>query len=349
MRALAAALALTACALALPARAAPPVGFNAEVEQLRRAHGVPGMAIAIVEDGHTTLARGYGVRQLGSTAPVDADTIFMTGSTGKAFTTAALATLVDAGRIGWDDKVVDRLPGFQMYDHWVTGEMTIRDLLTHRSGLGLGQGDLLFVPRSNLSRAETVRRIRFLKPQTSFRSGFAYDNILYMVAGQLIEAVTGQTWEDYVRDHVLKPAGMTDSTTDDAHRFADADRAYPHARLAAVRGTGPQQRLDERDDLGHNASPAGGLAISANDFARWMTIQLDGGAVPGGDRLFSQAARDEMWKPEILQPIDPVPPVLALTQPTFNTYGFGWEVRDYRGHRIVWHAGGCWASRASWC
>ena len=211
--------------------AATPDGFDARVEALRNRTGVPGMAIAIVENGQVTLAKGYGVRKLGSTTAVDAHTIFPTGSTGKAFTVAALGILVDQGRIGWDDKVIDHLPGFQMYDPWVTREMTIRDLLVHRSGLGLGAGDLLFVPRSNLGRAEAVKRLRHIKPASSFRSGYAYDNILYMVAGQLIEAVTGQTWEAFTADHVLKPAGMLDSTADDGPRFETTNRAQPHARL----------------------------------------------------------------------------------------------------------------------
>ena len=323
-----------------PALAAPPAGFDTRVETLRQKIGIPGIAVAIVEDGRTVLARGYGVRKLGAPDKVDGDTIFMTGSTGKAFTSAALATLVDAGRISWDDKVADRLPGFEMYDPWVTREITIRDLLVHRSGLGLGEGDLLFVPRTNIPRAEAVRRLRYLKPATSFRSGFAYDNVLYMVAGQLIEAVTGQPWEDYVRQHVLAPAGMSDSTTDNLHRFADADRAYPHARTSsAVRGIGPLGLLDERDALGDSAAPAGGLAISANDMAKWLTLQLAHGRLPGGGRLFSEAAHDEMWKPEILQPITPVPDSLKAAQPTFDTYAFGWEVRDYRGAQIVWHSG----------
>jgi CubicO group peptidase (beta-lactamase class C family) len=325
---------------ATPALAAPPAGFDARVEALRQQIGVPGMAISIVENGKTVLARGYGVRKLGSPDKVDADTIFMTGSTGKAFTTAALATLVDAGRISWDDKVADRLPGFEMYDPWVTREMTIRDLLVHRSGLGLGEGDMLFVPRTNIPRAEAVRRLRYLKPATSFRSGFAYDNVLYMVAGQLIEAVTGQRWEDYVREHVLLPAGMAHSTTENVRRFADPDRAYPHARTSEpVRGMGALGLLDERDTLGDSAAPAGGLAISAGDMAKWLTLQLAHGQLPSGGRLFSEAAHDEMWKPEILQPIDPLPDSLKATQPMFDTYAFGWEVRDYHGAKIVWHEG----------
>ncbi|HYL01496.1 MAG TPA: serine hydrolase domain-containing protein, partial [Steroidobacteraceae bacterium] len=181
-----------AAAFAGVALAAPPKDLRARVEAARTAIGVPGMAIAIAENDTVTFAQGFGVRALGEPARVDADTIFPTGSTGKAFTVADLAILVDAGRIGWDDRVTDRLPGFEMYDPWVTREITIRDLLVHRSGLGLGEGDLLFVPRTSLTRAESVRRLRYLKPATSFRYGFAYDNVLYMVAGQLIEAVTGE-------------------------------------------------------------------------------------------------------------------------------------------------------------
>jgi CubicO group peptidase (beta-lactamase class C family) len=335
------ALALLAFACTAPALAAPPAGFDDQVDELRKDIGVPGMAIAIVEDDKVTLAKGFGARGLGLPEPVDADTIFPTGSTGKAFTVAALGILVDQGKIGWDDKVIDHLPGFQMYDPWVTREMTIRDLLVHRSGLGLGAGDLLFVPRTNLSRAESVRRLRYIKPATSFRSGFAYDNVLYMVAGQLIEAVTGETWEKFTADHVLKAAGMRHSTSDDQARFATADRAQPHARMnGGLRGIGDQSRLDERDDLGHNASPAGGLAISANDMARWLLIQLDDGKLPGGGgRLFSEAAHEEMWRPMILQPIAPRPDDFKLTQPMFNTYALGWDVRDYRGAKIVWHGG----------
>ncbi|MGZ8360240.1 MAG: serine hydrolase domain-containing protein, partial [Allosphingosinicella sp.] len=201
-------LILLAFLLPAPALADPPAGFAERVERLRETLGVPGATIAIVEDGRTTFARGFGITDMDAPRPVDADTNFATGSTGKAFTVAALALLVDQGRIGWDDKVIDHMPEFRMYDPWVTREMTIRDLLVHRSGLGLGAGDLLFVPRSDLSREETMRRLRHIRPATSFRSGYAYDNVLYMVAGQLIEEVSGQTWEAYVRDHVLKAGGL---------------------------------------------------------------------------------------------------------------------------------------------
>lgn len=326
--------------VASPAAAEPPAGFDARVEALRQQSGVPGMAIAIVEKGQPVLVKGYGVKQLGSNDPVTVNTIFPTGSTGKAVTVAALATLVDQGKIGWDDKVIDHMPWFRMYDAWVTREMTVRDLLVHRSGLGLGAGDLLFVPRSHLSRREAVERLRHIKPATSFRSGFAYDNVLYMVAGQLIEEVTGQTWEAYVAEHVLKPAGMLNSTSDDAKRFLVADRAMPHARTGGeLRGVGAQQRLDERETTASNAAPAGGLAVSAADQAKWLAIQLSRGRTEDGGRLYSEAQAREMWTPVVFRSAPPRPDYLKLTQPLFDTYALGWGVQDYRGARIILHGG----------
>jgi CubicO group peptidase (beta-lactamase class C family) len=322
------------------AHAAPPPDFDARVEALRQEVGVPGIGVAIVEQGQTVLAKGYGVKRLGSADPVTPHTIFPTGSTGKAVTVAALATLVDQGKIAWDDKVIDHLPGFQMWDSWVTREMTIRDLLVHRSGLGLGAGDLLFVPRSNLSRAEAVRRLRYIKPATSFRSGYAYDNVLYMVAGQLIQEVTGQTWEAYVKNHIFKPAGMADSVSDDPDRFASADRAQPHARMdGGLRGAGRQEMLDERDGLARNAAPAGGLAVSPADMGKWLAVQLGQGRLPDGRELFSPEQAREMWRPETLMPIDARPAELAASQPKFQSYALGWIVQDYRGAQIVQHGG----------
>src|SRR6185503_19704610 len=325
----------------LPALAAPPAGFEARVEAVCKAAEVPGMAIAIVENGAVTLARGFGVRKLGTTEKVDADTIFMTGSTGKAMTVAALATLVDAGKLKWDDRVSDLIPGFQMYDPWVTREMTLRDLLVHRSGLGLGAGDLLVIPRGTLSRAEVVKRLRFIKPATSFRSGYAYDNVLYIVAGHVIDLVSGQPYEDYVRQHLFVPAGMLHSTSDEAHRFATANRAAPHARTGGtVRGIGPLKLLDERDNLAPSSTPAGLLAISANDLARWLQIQLARGKTPEGGRLFSEESSAEMWTPQTIEPIGPALPGLEAMTPNFQQYALGWEVRDYGGARIIWHSGG---------
>lgn len=327
--------------IAAPARADPPAGFDARVEALRRSTGVPGVSIAIVENGRVTLAKGYGVKRMGGTDPSTPATIFPNGSTGKAFTSAALALLVDQGRIGWDDRVIDHLPGFQMYDPYVTREMTVRDLLVHRSGLGLGAGDLLFVPSTNRTRADSVRALRHIKPATSFRSGYAYDNVLYMVAGQLIESVTGQTWERFTAEKLLRPAGLHDSTTDLEGRLAVPDRAEPHARPdGPVRGIGPQRVLDaRRTALGATANPAGGLAVSARDMGRWLQIQLGRGALPEGGRLWSEAQAAEMWKPVVLLPGRTLPASLKAAQPLFETYALGWNVRDYKGARVVSHGG----------
>ena len=295
------------------ALADPPTGFVEHVEALRKDSGAPGIAIAIVEHGKTTLTHGWGVRKQGEVGRVDEHTIFPTGSTGKAFTTAALATLVDQGKLKWDDKVIDHIPWFRMYDPWVTNEMTVRDLLVHRSGLGLGAGDLLFVPRGSLSRKETVERLRYIKPATSFRSVYAYDNVLYAVAGQLIEEIAGKTWEEYMTQEILKRGGMTDSTATYEARYASKNHAFPHARVSgAIRGLGPNSVLDERNELGRAAMPAGGLAMSAADLAQWLKIQLDHGALPGGGRLFSEESSREMWTPVTIQPIDAWPGDLQL-------------------------------------
>jgi CubicO group peptidase (beta-lactamase class C family) len=329
------------------ALAAPPADFDQRVESLRQSYGVPGIAIAIVEDGRTTMARGFGVTDLDAPRPVDADTNFFTGSTGKAFTAAALALLVDEGRLGWDDPVIDHMPSFRMHDPWVTREMTVRDLLVHRSGLGLGAGDLLFVPRSDLSRQDVVERLRHIPPATSFRSGYAYDNILYIIAGRLIEEVSGMSWEQFMLQRLLRPAGMNRVTLDEAGRAATPNAARPHARTdGPVRGMGTQRPLGPEAVIAQVAAPAGGLMVSANDMSRWLALQLEGGALPGGDRLFSETQAREMWKPHVLMPVTPLPGALRQTQPLFSTYALGWNVRDYRGHRLVMHGGAVFGSLA---
>jgi CubicO group peptidase (beta-lactamase class C family) len=344
--------AFTAIALvmaAASANAAPPAGFEQRVEQLRQEIGAPGVTIAIVEDGKVTLAHGWGVRDITTKQPVDADTIFFTGSTGKAFTNAALATLVDQGKIKWDDKVIDHMPDFRMWDAWVTREMTIRDLLVHRSGLGLGEGDLLFLPNSTLSRKETVRRIRYLKPATSFRSGYAYDNILYMAAGQLIEEVSGETWERYIHNHVFAPLGMNHSTDTDAEFVADPNHARPHSRSGgAIHGLGTQTALDQTATIAQNAAPAGGLAISANDMGRWLLTQLGRGKIPGSDkRLFSDEQSQQMWTGAVITPIPHYPAEFAVAQPHYNLYALGWDLSDYRGAHVVGHDGAVLGSQAT--
>ncbi len=341
-------IALLALAFPVLAAADPPADFDARVAAVLKASEAPGAAIAIVENGEVTLARGYGVRRLGEPAAVGDDTLFQIGSTTKAFTATALALLVEDGKIGWDDRVIDHLPGFRMYDPWVTREITIRDLLVHRSGLGRGQGDLMFVPSTEISRADLVRRIRFLKPATSFRSGFAYDNVLYAVAGQVIEAVAGQSWEDFVEARIFAPLAMKTSVTNDVDRLSRDDRAFPHGRMGELRGVGPQQAFDEkRVALGANVGPAGAIAAGANDLARWLAVQLASGQLPGTEeRLFSAENAREMWQPVVPVPATPFPPALADAVPQFRGYALGWMVQDYRGHKVIQHGGGTLGFRA---
>jgi CubicO group peptidase (beta-lactamase class C family) len=334
--------------LCTAALAAPPQGLAERVESLRKAIGAAGATVAIVENGRVTFARGFGVTDISAPKPVDPDTIFSTGSTGKAFTVAAIAILVERGKLKWDDKVIDHMPDFRMWDPWVTREMTIRDLLVHRSGLGLGAGDLLFVPRSDLSRKETVQRLRYIKPATSFRSAYAYDNVLYMAAGELIEEVSGETWEQFVRDNIFRRLGMNHSTDSTADRLANPNHARGHARLnGPIRGTGDLVPLDPSSDVSRNSAPAGGLAISANDMAKWLNVQLAHGRLADGTRLFSEEQSQEMWKPVVLQPIGPSSAEMTPLQPMFRAYALGWDVQDYRGAKLIWHGGAVFGSLTS--
>jgi CubicO group peptidase (beta-lactamase class C family) len=321
------------------ALASPPPDLDAYVGRAMTTFGVPAMSVGVIENGTTTHARGYGVRRLGEAARVDERTLFAIGSNTKAFTAAALGMLVDEGRLAWDDRVVDRLPGFRMYDPYTTQEMTVRDLLVHRSGLGLGAGDLLFFPPTDFSRAEIVERLRYIRPATSFRSGYAYDNVLYVVAGRLVEQVSGEPWERFIERRVLAPLAMKDSVASFVAAKQD-NVAWPHARLEGrVRGMGELKPLRSPTKL-DNAAPAGSIGSSSADMVRWLGMQLGQGTLAGEKRLLSEAAVREMWKPHTLIPEQPVPAAIAKTAPLFNTYALGWVVRDYRGAKLVTHGGG---------
>jgi CubicO group peptidase (beta-lactamase class C family) len=312
----------------------PPGDLDAYVARAMKTFDVPGLCVAIVKDGKVLLAKGYGVRKLGDATPVDADTLFGIGSNTKAFTTVALATLVDAGKISWDDPVYQRLPGFQMYDPYVSHEMTIRDLLTHRSGMGLGEGDLLFWPHTTFTRDDIIYRLRFMKPVSSFRSHYAYDNLLYMTAGQIIPAVTGTSWDNYVREHIFAPLGMANTTVSNADFKPGSDYAWPHSKVDGKLQVLPFENLD-------NVGPAGSINSSAADMAKWVTVQLARGKIPNKDnRLFSEARSREMWSPQTILPIgEPTGPLAAL-HANFAAYGLGWALRDYHGRKLVAHTGG---------
>lgn len=321
----------------LSALSAPAATLDAYAARAMKAFDTPGMAVVVV-DGKIISTHAYGVRKLGSPEPVDAHTIFPLGSNTKAFTATALAMLVDQHALQWGDRVGDKLPGFRMYDAYTSGEMTITDLLVHRSGLGLGEGDLMLVPQTNRSRAELVHAIRYLKPAHSFRESYDYDNVLYIAAGQLLEAVSGQRWETFMQQRILDPLGMHDTQVSIDAKVAD--QVSLHAKISGpVRGFGKQSVL-ANVMTGDSFAPAGALMSSADDMGKWLQVQLDHGVMPDGKALFSPAASTALWTPHTLMPIHPGPPSLALADPQFLAYAFGFEVRDYRGHRIVTHLGG---------
>lgn len=314
---------------------APPADLDAYVARVLKAFEVPGLAVAIVKDGKVVLAKGYGVRKLGEPTPVDENTLLAIGSNTKAFTSAALATLVDEGKISWDDPVYERLTGFQMYDPYVSHEMTIRDLLTHRSGMGLGEGDLLFWPHTTFTRAEIIYKLRFMKPASSFRSRFAYDNLLYMTAGQIIPAVTGKSWEDYVHEKILRPLGMNTTNLSNADFKPSDNYAWPHSKVDGKLQPIEFINLD-------NAGPAGSINSSAAEMAKWLLLQLNRGKFLDREgRLFSERQSQEMWSPQtILQVNSDISGPLRALSPHFRAYGLGWFLSDYKGRKLVAHTGG---------
>jgi CubicO group peptidase (beta-lactamase class C family) len=248
------------------------------------------VSLAVVKDGKTLLAKGYGVKKLGEAAPVDAQTLFGIASNTKAFTATALGILAEEGKIRWDGRVIDYLPWFQLADPYVTREMTVRDLLVHRSGLGLGAGDLLWWPPTTYERKEIARRLKYIPLATSFRSAYAYDNVLYLVAGEVIEAVSGKSWEDFVSERILAPVGMTTSNV----RGTMAEKPGNVAATHAIVDGGLRVVKAMSSD---NSNPAAGVNSNAVDMAKWMTVQLDSGRIgEGGARLFTRETARQLWR-----------------------------------------------------
>ena len=229
-------------------QSAVPADLDSYIAGVLRTFDVPGVSVAIVKDGKVVLAKGYGVRKLGDATAVDDRTLFGIASNTKVFTAIALGLLVEEGKVGWDTPVIRYLPWFRLSDPYVTRELTIRDLLVHRSGLGLGSGDLLWWPASTYTRPEIARRLKDLPLVTSFRSAYAYDNVLYLIAGEVIESVSGQSWEDFVSSRILKKVGMTGSNV----RHSDATER--RERRDAARAGGRQGRAREAVRLGQHES-----------------------------------------------------------------------------------------------
>ena len=315
---------------------APPADLDAWVARAMTTFNVPGVAVAIVKDGQVVHAKGYGVRRLGDPAPVDDRTLFGIASNSKAFTAAALAILVDEKKLAWDDPVSQHIPSFQMYDPYVSRELTVRDTLSHRSGLGLGAGDLLFWPDTNVSRNEVVAAARFIRPASSFRSRYAYNNLMFVVAGQVIAAVSGMSWDDFIRQRILSPLGM-DSTRISNVGLSPADNvASPHS--AGWRLQGELKPIPPtRDDTW---AAAAGIKSNLRDLAKWVSVQLARGKIDDTRRLFSESVANDMWQVTTPNRVTNPPAPLAGIKPNFAGYGLGWELRDYRGRTIVSHTGG---------
>jgi CubicO group peptidase (beta-lactamase class C family) len=297
------------------------------------AFDVPGLGLAVVKDGEVLLARGFGVKRAGGADRVGPDTLFGIASNTKAFTATALGLLVEKGKIEWDAGVLEYLPSFQLSDPVVTREITVRDLLVHRSGLGLGAGDLLLWPPSLYTRKDIVRRLRFIPLATSFRSAYAYDNVLYLVAGEVIEAASGLAWEDFVREEIFVPIGMTRSRVRHPETREGLDIAEPHAAVEGSLRVVPPAEND-------NINPAGGILSSAADMAKWTIVQLGEGRLPSGSRLFSEATAKELQTLVTPMPSPSLPAELADQKMNFRGYALGFQVHDYRGRKVVTHTGG---------
>jgi CubicO group peptidase (beta-lactamase class C family) len=315
--------------------------FAAYVDSARKTFDVPGIAVAIVKDGKVVMEQGFGLREIGKPDKVDAHTLFAIASNTKAFTAASLQQLAEAGKLKMDDRVIDHLPWFRMSDPYVTHEMRIRDLLAHRSGLSLGAGDLLYWPPTSYTTKEVVERLRHVPIKNGFRSGYAYDNILFAVASLVIEQASGQSYADYVRDHIFKPVGMDESLIDETYLKPGMDYAMGHAKFdfKDLKTVPPMAWL--------NDPGAGGIYASVHDLAKWMNVQLAAGVLPTTERdgkperLFSADSQQQMWS--MMTPIDirkpPIPELAPLT-PHFYGYGEAWFLSDYHDHRLVWHTGG---------
>ncbi|MDF3078497.1 MAG: beta-lactamase [Sphingobacteriaceae bacterium] len=265
-------------------------------ERTQKTFNVPGIAVAVIKDGKLIHAKGYGVRSLNTMKKVDENTLFGIASNSKAFTTAGLAMLVDEGKLKWSDKVIDYIPEFRMYNPYVTDEFTITDLLTHRSGLGLGAGDLMFFPdSSDFTKEDMIHNLRYLKQVSGFRTKYDYDNNLYMVAGEVLARVSGMTWENFIQKRILDPLGMT-ATAPSYKLLKDKSNVVdPHAPV-----DGKVKVI--RRDWNEAANAAGGIYSNLTDLSKWLIMQMDHGKYgPGLSKtLFSETVHEQMWSPKTI-------------------------------------------------
>ncbi|WP_192820145.1 serine hydrolase [Rufibacter sp. LB8] len=307
---------------------------NAQIDELAQrtmqAFNVPGLAVGVVKDGKVVHAKGYGVRSLNSWEKTDEHTRFGIASNTKAFTATALGLLVDAGKLTWDDKVQDYIPEFKLYNPYVSEEFTIRDLLTHRSGLGLGAGDLMLWPdSSDFTLKDIIHNLRYLKPTSSFRTKYDYDNNLYLVAGEVVARVSGKSWEAFVEERILHPVGMTNSG---ATYYRLKDKTNVIDGHAAVEGT---VKVVARHQSTVDAA-AGSIYSSVADLNKWVQVLLNQGQLPNGQQLMSKAVHQELWTPQTLMPVRSPGPYNTH----FAAYGLGFSISDVKGYKQLNHTGG---------
>jgi len=323
-----AALSVLLLAGSAAAQSTPLAGFEEAVGKAVQDWRVPGLAVVVVHDGKVVVSKGYGVRELGKPEPVDTHTLFAIGSTTKAMTAAIIGMLVDEKKVAWDDPVVKHLPWFQLSDPYLTREITVRDLLTHRAGLG--NADYLWYGQETDSR-EILRRVRLITPAYSLRSSFIYQNVMYAAAGAVIEAVTGQPWEQVIKTRIFEPLGMSETIATAATLARQPNVAMPHDIIDG------QVRVIENASVA-GVAPAGSVWSSVSDMAKWMMLLLNRGKV--GDRvLLKPETVEELFKPQTMVTDEAFYPTARLTQPKWKTYGLGWFQQDYRGHAVDFHTG----------
>jgi CubicO group peptidase (beta-lactamase class C family) len=319
---------------ALRAQREPIQGLNDYILKSMKEWETPGLAIAMVRNDSVIFAKGYGVRKMGEEAPVTPRTIFAIASTTKAMTVACLGMLVDEKELAWDDPVTKHLPWFQLYDPYVTRDLMVRDLLTHRSGLS--RGDMLWY-LSPYSRDEVLHRIRFLKPSWGFRSRYGYQNIMFIAAGQMIPAITDTSWDDFIKERLFAPLGMTRSSTSITALQGMDDVATPHTRIDS---TMQPIRWPNFDNVG----PAGSVNSCVLDMAQWVRMNLNDG-VYEGKRLLSPEVIREIQTPQTVIRRDSLDRALWPSN-HFAAYGFGWSLRDFLGRKLIQHDGALDGMRA---
>lgn len=301
--------------------------FDAYVQQAVKDWKVPGLAIVVVKDNQVVFKKAYGTRDMSTDKPVDTQTLFACASTTKAMTAACMGMLVDQGKISWDDPVIKHLPGFKLYDPFVTREIRIRDLFLHNSGVG--NADYLWA-NNNLSTEEIVSRLQLIKPAYSFRAGFIYQNIFYVVAGQVIEKVSGMPWSDFITKNIFTPLGMN-RTRPLLSLVTDANITRPHYLIDST-----IQPIDH--ESADAVGAAGSVLSSIDDISLWLKCMLDSSKYAGG-RLVKPETWKELLRPQTFVPESEFYPTQKITQPNFTTYAMGWFQQDYKGKKLNFHTG----------